>query len=111
MGGGGGGSVRTALHKCMSFYAFGMYTHRSLFIFKALFETSVGKDCDFLFMGDCSFLRFVFPYLGSHQKEGEIISGVEILNILNTNSTRFVRNFPKIKKNFTIGIVSKPKSF
>jgi hypothetical protein len=29
----------------------------------------------------------------SDQKEGEMIFGVEILNILNTNSTRFVGNF------------------
>jgi hypothetical protein len=28
-----------------------------------------------------------------HQKEGEMISGVEILNIVNTNSIRFVEMF------------------
>jgi len=30
-----------------------------------------------------------------YQKDGEMISGVEIPNILNTKSTRFVRNFQR----------------
>jgi hypothetical protein len=33
-----------------------------------------------------------------HQKEGEMISGVEIPSILNTNSTRFAGNFQRAKR-------------
>jgi hypothetical protein len=36
--------------------------------------------------------------LGWHQKKGEMIYGVEIFNILNTNSTRFARNFQRAKR-------------
>jgi hypothetical protein len=46
-----------------------------------------------------------------HQKEGEMIYGVEIPNIFNTNSTRFAGNFQKGKKKVTIGIIFKHKSF
>ncbi len=39
-----------------------------------------------------------------------MISGVEIPNIVNTNSMRFAEIF-RNRKNARIGIVSKPKSF
>jgi hypothetical protein len=42
--------------------------------------------------------------------KGEMVSGVEIPNIVNTNSMRFVEIF-KNKKNVTTNMVSKPKSF
>jgi hypothetical protein len=45
-----------------------------------------------------------------HQKEREMISGVEIPNIVNINSIRFAEMF-RNRKNVTIGMVSKPKSF
>jgi len=37
--------------------------------------------------------------------------GMEIPNILNTSSTRFVKNFQHSKKKVTTGIISKPNSF
>ncbi len=39
-----------------------------------------------------------------------MIFGVKILNIVNINSMRFAKIF-RNKKNVTIGMVSKPKSF
>jgi hypothetical protein len=45
-----------------------------------------------------------------NQKIGKMIFGVEILNIVNTNSIRFVDIFEN-KKNVTTCMVSKPKSF
>jgi hypothetical protein len=39
-----------------------------------------------------------------------VVFGVKISNIVNTNSMRFAEIF-RNKKNVTIGMVSKPKSF
>jgi hypothetical protein len=46
------------------------------------------------------------PTKRCHKKEGEMISDVEIPNIVNTDSMRFAEIF-KNRKNVTIGIVSK----